>query len=52
MVRGDLDGCGLIIEELIAKISRNTKFRKAGASFLRKMVSDLDIDMVRRNDVS
>ena len=49
MMRGDLDGSGLIVEELVAEITRNTKFLKAGAGFLRKVVSNLDIDMVWRN---
>ena len=51
MMRGDLDGGGLVIEELVAEVARNAEFGETGARFLRKMVGHLDVDVVRREQL-
>ena len=44
---GDLDGGRLEFEEGIAEIGGDAKFGEAGARLLGKMVGDLDVDVVR-----
>src|SRR6185436_21050493 len=44
--------CGLLeFKELIAEITRYSKLRQTRACFLRKVISHLDVDVIRRDQV-
>ena len=49
-MRGDLYRCRLILEQLISELRRDSEFGQPIPRFLRKMISNLDIDVVWRND--
>ena len=49
VMRGDLHGGHLEVEEFAAKVLWDAKFRQPGSRFPREMVRDLDVDMVRRD---
>ena len=49
MVRGDLHGGGLKLQQLVAEIARDAELPQAGARLFGEVVRHLDIDVVRRN---
>ena len=51
MMRGDLYRSGLVFEQLISEFNGDAKFGEAMASFLGEMISDLDVDVVGRDDL-
>jgi len=48
---GDLHSGYLIVEQAIAEFRGDAKLRQAGASLLRKIIGDLDVNMVGRDDI-
>ena len=48
---GDLDGGRLKLEELVAEVCRDAKFGEAMPRLLREVISHLDVDVVRRDDL-
>ena len=51
MMSGDLYGGGLILEQLVPELRRDTKLRKAVSRFPSQMISDLNVNVIRRNDL-
>src|SRR5438034_10110028 len=51
MMSSDLYGSRLILEQLIPELRRDTELRKAISGFLCEMISNLNVDVVRRDDV-
>ena len=51
MMRGDLDGGRLVLEQLVAELCRDAKLGEAVPSLLGEVISDLDVDVVRRDDL-
>src|SRR5438874_13394408 len=50
MVRGDFYGRCLILEQLIAELRRDAELREAISSFLCEVISNLNVNVKRRND--
>src|SRR2546428_11870693 len=50
MMRGDFNGRCLILEKLIAELRRDAELRKAISSFLCEVISNLNVNVIRRND--
>ena len=51
MVGRDFHCGGLKVEELVPEVPRDAEFGQAGPRFLRQVVSDLDVDVVRRDEL-
>ena len=49
MIRSNLDSRALEFKQLVPKFARNLKFCQAEARFMREMIRDFDIDVIRRN---
>ena len=51
VVRGDLHGGRLEVEQPVAELARNAELGQAGARFLRQVVGHLEVDVVRRDQL-
>jgi hypothetical protein len=49
VMRSDLDGGHLEVKQFIAKVARQTKLHQTRTSFVRQVISHLEVDMVWGN---
>src|SRR6266496_5251640 len=49
-MRSNFNSRCLILEQLITELRRDAELRKAISSFLREVISNLNVNVIRRND--